>query len=402
MKNILVIIILFTNLFSGIATASEHPEKKENFVHRSNNKNISEHRNLDSALAYCSKGITKNNSGDFTEAIIYFTKAIKFDHELATAYLNRAYAKNQLMDYSSALEDLDHALTLQLSWAEGYEAYFNRGLTEALLDQLSEAMNEYSHAIKKDSEYAIDTNFSKNITKSTFGEYRGELTEIHKIISSKPATTNDYNRRGIVKSILGDYLGAIQDFTDAIRVDNNNALAYFNRALTLSELEVEFLSALSDYSMAIKIAPDAETFNRRANIKCKLMDFHGALEDYNLAVKLEPANYLPYLNRGCLKYSLKDYASAIDDFSNSIKLKSDYYFAYYNRGLAKGKIEDQNGEIADYTKALHYKPDYDDAYHKRALAKYKIGDKQGACADLSHAVKLGNSLAYEKIYDYCK
>src|SRR5687767_13876109 len=89
----------------------------------------------DSAVAYYNKGMAKNTSGDFVEAIRWFTKAIQSDSSMVAAYLNRAWAKNKLLDYKSAIADYNTALKMKnLSWEEQYEAYYNRGLVQAALD----------------------------------------------------------------------------------------------------------------------------------------------------------------------------------------------------------------------------------------------------------------------------
>jgi tetratricopeptide (TPR) repeat protein len=213
--------------------------------------------------------------------------------------------------------------------------------------------------------------------------------------------SEEYNSRGIVKSIMGDYTGAMDDYNQALKINDANGNAYFNRALILYE-QKQYLPALKDFDMAIQIKPDAEIYNRRANAKCRLNDLRGAFDDYSSAIKMDSAYCVAYLNRGLLKYALKDYKSAIDDYNVCIKLQPDYSLAYYNRGLAKNKLDDWQGEIIDYTSAIEFKPDFEAAYNKRGLAKYEIGDKKGGCQDISRAVELGSDMAYGDLVQYCK
>ena len=170
--------------------------------------------------------------------------------------------------------------------------------------------------------------------------------------------------------------GAMEDYNEAIRMNDANNNAYFNRALILYEKK-DYLAALKDFDMSIQIKPDAETYNRRANAKCRLNNLRGAFDDYSSAIQIDPAYIIAYLNRGLVKFGLKDYKAAIEDYSACIKLQPDYSLAYYNRGLAKNKLGDSQGEIDDYTWAIEYKPDFEAAYYRRGLAKYDIGEKKG-------------------------
>src|SRR6185295_12402674 len=104
-----------------------------------------------------------------------------------------------------------------------------------------------------------------------------------------PTDSNAYNSRGIVNSMMGNYPAALADYTHAIELDKTNANAYFNRGIIYYG-ENNYLMALNDFTSVIQVKPDAEAYNRRANVKCRLKNFHGAFEDYSAALKID-ANY---------------------------------------------------------------------------------------------------------------
>ncbi len=356
--------------------------------------------NKDSAMVYYLEGIRKSDSLKYGEAIFYFTKALKLDSMLASAYISRAYAKTQLMDYQSALKDYDRALKLPLAWEESYEAYFNKGITETLLQNMKGAMSDFNSAIKLHPKSA-DAYYKRSIVKGKVGDYLGEVDDINKVIMLKPTDSKAYNSRGIANSMMGNYVSALMDYNKAIELDNKNTNAIFNRGVIYYELK-EYLSALNDFSTVLGGKPDAGAYNWRGNTKFRMNNYRGAFEDFTASINSDTAFYLAYLNRGQLKLELKDYMSAVDDFTKAIEIKPDLAIAFYSRGLAKNKLNDCKGEIEDYTMALKFQPDFEDAYYQRGMAKYSKGDKQGGCDDLGKAVKQGSDMAYNFIIINCK
>jgi tetratricopeptide (TPR) repeat protein len=354
----------------------------------------------DSALAQFKYGTSKMEAGAYGEAIMHFNKALEFEPAYPAALISRGNAKKQLLDYKSAVDDYNTVLKYKLNWEESYEVHFNKGLALAALENLRGAMADFNYTLKLNPEHA-DAYYNRSIIRGRFGDYPGELADINKAISLKPNDPEAHNSRGIARSMLGDYDGAIEDFTTAITLNDTNSSAYFNRALVLYEMK-KYHASENDFSKALELKKDAETYNRRANAKCRLGDNKGAFADYEMALKTDTAYYIAYLNRGMLHMDLKDYKAAVGDFTAALKIKPDYSIAYYNRGLAKGKLNDFKGEIEDYSFAIEYKPDYENAYTDRGLARYVSGDKAGGCKDLNYAVRLGSDRAYNSLIEYCK
>ena len=119
---------------------------------------------------------------------------------------------------------------------------------------------------------------------------------------SATKTASDYFDRGNVKYYLEDYQGAIEDYTQAIRLKPDLAEAYYNRGLAKSDLG-DKQGAIADFNEAIRLKPDyANAYNNRGLAKSDLGDKQGAIEDYREAAWLyyqqgRTANYKDALNR---------------------------------------------------------------------------------------------------------
>lgn len=185
--------------------------------------------------------------------------------------------------------------------------------------------------------------------------------------------------RGSVRMRLGLLQEAINDFSVAIRLQPNEAPAYFNRGLANHKLK-DFQRAVADYSDTIKLKLQPENayiYTYRGLAKCELHDFQGALADYTEAIKLQPDSAVAYHYRGLIKDKLNDLQGALADYNEAIRLQADESAPYYNRGMVKFRRNDFQGAIADLTAAIKFKPSYD-AFRARSLAHTALGNEKAA------------------------
>jgi len=98
----------------------------------------------------------------------------------------------------------------------------------------------------------------------------------------------DYYTRGAEKYQAGDYVGAIADLDQAIRLDPNNAVFYSNRGNAYSNQE-DYQRAIADFDQAIRLNPYVAVFySNRGNAYSKQGEYQQAIDDYNQALKKDP------------------------------------------------------------------------------------------------------------------
>jgi tetratricopeptide (TPR) repeat protein len=127
---------------------------------------------------------------------------------------------------------------------------------------------------------------------------------------------------------------SIELYSRALQVTKNNPLAHINRGAAYAE-SGQYQLALGDYNEAIRLNPnDAVSFYNRGNLYGRdLGRYQSAIDDFSEAISLKPDYPEAYANRGISYASLGRYPQAIEDFTKAVYLKPDYADAYNNRAV---------------------------------------------------------------------
>ena len=157
----------------------------------------------------------------------------------------------------------------------------------------------------------------------------------------------------LIKS--GDYAGAATYFSSAIATAPEYR-SYFGRAGANQHLE-HLDQAIDDYTQAIRLNPaSAMAYHERAICLARQNQEDRALTDFNRAIELSPGYPLSWNGRGAIYLHHKDYQRAISDFNEAIRLQPNFYQAYKNRGAARKALGDVVGANVDLDQASKLKP----------------------------------------------
>jgi Flp pilus assembly protein TadD len=164
---------------------------------------------------------------------------------------------------------------------------------------------------------------------------------------------------------------------------------FFIRAKQKSS-QKNYQSAIEDYTEAIRLNPNYyQAYNNRGSARENLGDKKGAIIDFNSALKINPNYATGYYNRGVARLNLGDNDEvAMTDFNQALKINPNYAQAYVNRGIAHRRLGNPNKAIADHNQALKINPNFAYAYANRGISRFDLGDKQEAIADLQKAADL--------------
>lgn len=202
-------------------------------------------------------------------------------------------------------------------------------------------------------------------------------------------TAYEYKCRGNKKNGLGDRLGAINDYTRAIILNNKYDTAYYNRGFVKSALGYK-ADAIADYDSVLLLnLKYIKAYNARANAKYDIGDTKGAFADYNKAIMLKPDFISAYINRGVTKYEMGDYEGALSDCRLAIEHCAPDADLYNNYGHFLYDLKRFKESAEAYGDGIKYFPEDYKLYYGRGLARNQSGDKKGACEDWRTSINLG-------------
>jgi len=205
------------------------------------------------------------------------------------------------------------------------------------------------------------------------GDFDRAIMEYSKAIQLDPNNALAYTRRGEAYYYKGDYDKAITDYDQAIRIDANYAVAYNNRGHVYRN-QGNYDRAIADLDQAIRLNPNyTKAFANRGYAYWYKGDYDKAITDYDQAIRIDPNYAVAYNNRGLVYRNQGDYDRAIVDYDQTIRLDPNSAVPYTNRGDAYYDKGDYDKAIADYDQAIRIDPDYADARRGLAQAQQQQG-----------------------------
>ncbi|MDB9453684.1 serine protease [Dolichospermum circinale] len=363
------------------------------------------------AQYYSHRGYAYYPLKKYQQAITDFTKAIQLDPKNAQYYNARGLVYGSLEDYKKAIEDITEAIRLD---PKDFSYYASRGIAYSGLKDYKQAISDLTEAIRldpknapytvqglrysefKDNEIMISSyNKSISIVYAARGDshrnlknYKQAIDDYTQAIKIDPKNPTYYRDRGVAYGKLKNYKQAIDDYTQAIKIDDKNAIYYVGRGLAYFQLK-DYKQAINDYTQAIKIDDkNAIYYNARGLTYLELKDYKQAINDYTQAIQLDPKNAIYYNLRGFAYFQLKDYKQAINDYTQAIQLDPKNAGYYGDKGLTYFQLKDYKQAIDDYTQAIKLKPDFTEAYYVRGIAHYFLKDYKQAIDDWNQAIKL--------------
>ena len=174
---------------------------------------------------------------------------------------------------------------------------FVLGKLGATLSQAYEVINKLKPR-ERDNIYSKYPSKSKRIdaVNQGFNNALGIPTFYKKTLLN---SAEEYFYSAYEKGIYKDYYGAIIDYSKAIELNFNYAMAYYNRGVIKNELK-DYKRAIDDYTKAIELNPNyATAYGNRGIAKENLGDLDGACSDWRKAANLGHTNSKKWVANQC-------------------------------------------------------------------------------------------------------
>ena len=195
------------------------------------------------SVAYYTRGYWHNDNREYDDAIKDFTLAIRSNPKFTDPYYFRGIIYTEVGDYTKAIDDFTKVIMLNPHYIA---VYVSRGNVYSMVGEFGQAMADYTKAIE-----TIELN--QRGIKSGVDDYRSSF-EARMYSNLQLAIA--YNGRGNAYSLIGNYDMAIKDYDEAIKLDSQNAKAYYhNRGNEYVRIK-EYNKAMKDYESILRLDPE--------------------------------------------------------------------------------------------------------------------------------------------------
>ncbi len=175
------------------------------------------------------------------------------------------------------------------------------------------------------------------------------------VVAGETNNSTSY-QRGVANMGSREWKEAITNFTEAIRGNPKDALAYQYRGAAFI-LSGNYDNAVNDFTRALQINPtNSEAMcNRASAYRCK-RDFDSAINDLNDALRLNPTNDIVYKSRADSYSEKREFDKAITDWNEGLRLGPNDAESLAARGWAYFMTSQFNKAVQDYRQAMQVDP----------------------------------------------
>ncbi len=340
------------------------------------------------AQEYTKRASKAMNAQNFVEALEYWNKALQLTPQDPNAYSGRGQTRFYLRQYEAALEDFTKAMSLTSNVPFRATMLMLKGSAYTNMQRFQEALKEFTNALKLNPNN-LGALMNRGVVRGILGDNRGAIDDLSKAIAINPAFTQLYFERGNLRGKERDFKGAIADYTIAIKQNPRYTEAYLNRGAARYEIG-DNKGVVEDFTKVLEINPSyVQGYYNRGTARMMTKDYKGAVEDFDMALRLDPSRTSTLLNRASAKSLMNDYKGGIEDLT----------------ALLNANFYDFNA-MSNSTSLIHIQQNakkFDNAiaYYNRGGLRLAVEDVEGACKDFRRAAELGSQEAAVPLEKHC-
>jgi tetratricopeptide (TPR) repeat protein len=271
---------------------------------------------------------------------------------------------------------------LWLMRAYGHEL---QGKYAEALQDFEKAQKQCAPELATDRRMSLNLLLFKGIALNKVGKNQLALECFNKVID-EGGDPSAYYARGLVYQDLLQNEKAVENFTEALKTNPNNAAWLEGRAFSYCTMG-DFSKALIDCNKAIEASPNHLAFETRAWAHHGLREYEKSIEDTDKALQLAPESAIGYWRRGLAHLAQNKSKEAIADFDKGMEIRPSSLLLR-DKALAEVDLHEYDKAVKDATDAMSELSKEAQPYRIRALAQYARGDYKKALADWNTAIRL--------------
>ena len=305
----------------------------------------------------------KNTRERSDKSIEKFNRLVMYDkeEEVKSSYKNEIRGRVQdrqvkvdlapqfVITYYEKPEDIDRTINRFDKIISDYNAQMILKLQlkvvnkeAAISDQQAEyhfrSIDDYSLAIDKNPNNS-DAYFGRALDFMVLQDLTEALSDFTKVIELRSDFILAYFNRAVVRFKLLQ----IENYDESLTANDIQ-----NLSLNIqTKANKSFQSTSGPYNLP---KPESDP-SLKAGENRRAFEYDQIMQDYDKIVQLNPDFVFAYYNRANLRCSQRDYRSALVDYNEAIARNPEFAEAYYNRGLTRLYLGDTARGIADLSKA---------------------------------------------------
>ena len=159
--------------------------------------------------------------------------------------------------------------------------------------------------------------FQRGVTQSLIKQYTNAVNTLSSAIAANPSNPFLYINRSTTRAEMIDFISSIDNSYQRISIDSDPA----NRLRNSGSRTYDYNDAMEDINKAIKLYPNlAYSYYNRANLHALSGRLPDAYDDYTKAIELNPDFGEAYYNRGLVQIFMKDTRKGCLDLSKAGEL----------------------------------------------------------------------------------
>eukprot|EP00929_Paragymnodinium_shiwhaense_P057072 TRINITY_DN28561_c0_g2_i1.p1 TRINITY_DN28561_c0_g2~~TRINITY_DN28561_c0_g2_i1.p1 ORF type:complete len:1774 (+),score=500.40 TRINITY_DN28561_c0_g2_i1:198-5519(+) len=179
--------------------------------------------------------------------------------------------------------------------------------------------------------------------------------------------------RGKMRYACGNYQGAVDAFSTALKPDRNNVALLLRRGAAYMAL-TNYDLAISDSNRVLALDPaNVQALTMRGASRRRVGDNDGCIDDCSKAIRLAAWNDQALVNRSAAWCALGDHARALEDCDAALRVNPRNAQAFVNRAATKCAMGDGKGAADDCTRALELSPGDESALANLIVARKLMG-----------------------------